>query len=114
MNFGHYLWPETLGARPSRKKVLRLCREISEMTTRRTALLDVDQQIGRINRKLSGWSNYFRMGSVSKAYRAVDGHVRHRVRQWLRAKFKVRTRGWTRFPDKYLHQELGLQQLQRT
>jgi RNA-directed DNA polymerase len=103
-----------LGARPSRKKVLRLCREISELTTRRTALLDVDQQIGRINRKLRGWSNYFRMGTVSKAYRAVDGHVRHRVRQWLRAKFKVPTRGWTRYPDKYLHQELGLYQLQRS
>jgi RNA-directed DNA polymerase len=102
-----------LGARPSRKKILRLCREISELTTRRKALLDVDHQIARINRKLRGWSNYFRMGSVTKVYRAVDSHVCHRVRQWLRAKFKVRTRGWTRFPDKYLHQELGLYQLQR-
>ena len=103
-----------LGARPSRKKVSRLCREISELTTRRATPLDVDRQIGRINRKLRGWSNYFRLGSVSKVYRAVDSHVRHRVRQWLRAKFKVQSRGWTRFHDKHLHQELGLYQLQRS
>jgi RNA-directed DNA polymerase len=102
-----------LGSRPSRKKVLRLCREISELTTRRTTLLDVDQQIGRINRKLIGWSNYFCVGTVSKAYRAVDSHVRHRVRQWLCAKFQVRGQGKTRFPDAYLHQKLGLYQLQR-
>ena len=45
--------------------------------------------MGRINRKLRGWSNYFRIGTVSKAYRSVDSHVRHRVRQWLCVKFKV-------------------------
>jgi RNA-directed DNA polymerase len=102
-----------LGPRPSRKKILRLCREISELTTRRATLLDVDQQIGRINRKLIGWSHYFCLGTVSKAYRVVDSHVRHRVRQWLCAKFKVQGQGKTRFPDRYLHQELGLYQLQR-
>jgi RNA-directed DNA polymerase len=41
------------------------------MTTRRKVLWDVDEQIGRINRKLRGWSNYFCIGTVSKAYRAV-------------------------------------------
>jgi RNA-directed DNA polymerase len=102
-----------LGPRPSRKKVSRLGREISELTTRRTTLLDVDQQIGRINQKLIGWSHYFCVGTVSKAYRVVDSHVRHRVRQWLCAKFQVRGQGKTRFPDAYLHQKLGLYQLQR-
>ena len=34
-------------------------------------------QVGTINRKLKGWSNYFRIGTVSKAYRTVDSHVRH-------------------------------------
>jgi RNA-directed DNA polymerase len=103
-----------LGARPSRKKILRLCREVGELTTRRTLLLDVDRQIGRINRKLRGWSNYFRLGTVSKAYRVVDSHVRYRVRRWLCAKFKVAGHGKNRFPDEHLHQRLGLYQLQRT
>jgi len=67
-----------------------------------------------INRKLKGWSNYFRIGTVSKAYRNVDSHVRHRVRQWLCVKFKVRGQGRNRFPDQHLHQKLKLYQLQRT
>jgi RNA-directed DNA polymerase len=103
-----------LGPRPAQKKIDRLCGEISELTTRRTAALDVEEQMQRINRKLRGWSNYFRLGTISKAYRRINGHVRHRVRQWLRAKFKEQGQGTTRFPDGYLHQELGLYQLQRT
>jgi RNA-directed DNA polymerase len=103
-----------LGPSPSRKKIARLCREIGELTTRKTTGRDVEAQIGKINRKLKGWSNYFRIGSVSKAYRTVNSHVRHRVRQWLRAKFKVQGNGKHRYHDKYLHQELGLYQLQRT
>ena len=103
-----------MGPRPSRKKIARLCGEISELTERKTTWLEVEKQIGRINRKLRGWSNYFRIGTISPAYRVVDSHVRYRVRQWLCAKFKVRGQGTTRYPDAYLHQELGLYQLQRS
>jgi group II intron reverse transcriptase/maturase len=103
-----------LGPRPSRKKVDRLCSAISELTEKRKTWLDVEELIGRINRKLRGWSNYFRIGTVCKAYRNIDSHTRYRVRQWLCAKFKVRGQGRNRFPDEYLHQELGLYRLQRT
>jgi RNA-directed DNA polymerase len=103
-----------LGPRPSDKKIERLRREISALTARRQTLWDVDEQIGRINRRLRGWSNYFRIGTISKAYRAVNGHVAFRVRQWLCAKFKVRGAAKSRFTDRYLYQELGLYQLQRT
>jgi group II intron reverse transcriptase/maturase len=96
------------GTRPSQKKVLRLCREISEMTSRRWTLKDSADRVARLNRKLTGWSNYFRLGPVSKAYQAVDRHVRRRLRQWLCAKHKVRGRGVSRFPDDYLDQQLGL------
>ena len=102
-----------IGPRPSRKKIERLCREIGEMTTRRKAGRDVKVQIRAINHKLKGWSNYFRIGTVSKAYRNVDSHVRYRVRQWLCVKFKVPGNGKQRFQDQYLHQTLGLYQLQR-
>ncbi len=103
-----------LGPRPSQKKIDRLCGAIMELTERRKAWRDVEELIGRINRKLRGWSNYFRIGTVSKAYRNIDSHVRYRVRQWLCAKFKERGQGIKRFPDKHLHQKLGLYQLQRT
>jgi hypothetical protein len=103
-----------LGPRPSRKKVTRLRDELSAMTGRNTTWLEVEEQIGRINHKLRGWSNYFRLGTVSKAYRTVDNHVRHRVRQWLCAKFKVQGNGKKRFHADHLYQKLGLYRLQRT
>ncbi len=56
-----------LGPKPSRKKIDRLCREIGELTMRSTTWQDVDAQVRTINRKLRGWSNYFRIGTVSKA-----------------------------------------------
>ncbi len=103
-----------LGPRPSRKKIERICREIGELTTRKMAGRDVEAQVGRINSKLKGWSNYFRIGTVSKAYRNVNSHVRYRVRQWLCVKFKVQGDGKKRFHDQHLHQKLRLYQLQRT
>ena len=94
-----------LGPRPAQKKVDRLCSAISELTTGRKAWRDVEELIGRINRKLRGWSNYFRIGTVSKAYRNINSHTRYRVRQRLCAKFKERGRGKKRFSDQYLHQK---------
>lgn len=100
-----------LGPRPSRKKVDRLRDELSEMTGRNTTWLGVDEQIGRINRKLRGWSNYFCIGTRRQAYKSITEHVRHRVRQWLSAKFRVSGRGKSRFTNAYLHGELGLHRL---
>ncbi len=100
-----------LGTRPSRKAVQRVCREVSDLTDRRWLLLDVQSRVTRINRLLSGWSHYFLLGPVSPAYRSVDRHTCRRLRQWLCAKHKVQGPGFTRFPDKFLRQELGLVRL---
>jgi group II intron reverse transcriptase/maturase len=97
-----------IGTRPSKKKVQSLCLTISEMTSRRWLLLEAADRVAAINRKLIGWSNYFCLGPVSKAYRTVEEHARRRLRQWLCAKHKVPGRGTSRFPDEYLHQELNL------
>jgi RNA-directed DNA polymerase len=101
-----------IGTKPSKKKIERVCREISELTEPRWGLIDTKTQVARINRKLEGWSNYFRLGPVSKAYRAVDRHTVHRLRQWLRKKHKVQGSGTTRFPDDYLYQKLKLTRLE--
>ncbi len=100
-----------IGTRPSKKKILRLCREISEATSGRWTLKDAEDRVVKLNRKLIGWSNYFCLGSVSKAYAAVDQHACKRLRQWLCKKHKVRGSGTARFPDQYLHEKLGLVQL---
>jgi RNA-directed DNA polymerase len=101
-----------IGPRPSRKSIDRLCRSIGEMTERRWASRQVDYQVAEINRKLKGWAGYFRLGTVQRAYRLVDNHVRYRFRRWLKAKYKVRGPGKTRFPKGYLYEDLGLYSLQ--
>ena len=67
--------------------------------------------VGRLNQKLRGWSNYFRLGTVSRAYSAINGHSCNRLRRWLCAKHKVKGPGMTRYPDRYLHDVLGLVEL---
>lgn len=114
--FGRWYSPRTgrayLGFRPSKKRVLRLCRRISELTGRRWVLLDHEMMVGRLNRVLRGWANYFSRGSVSRAYRAVDSHARARLRQWLCRKHKVPGRGTARFPLRYVYDTLKLAELQ--
>jgi group II intron reverse transcriptase/maturase len=100
-----------IGTKPSAKKIDRLKREISDQTSRRWLWTDVEDRVERLNRILRGWSNYFRLGPVSATYRAIDRHARHRLRQWLRGKHKLKSRGTTRFPDQYLHDVLGLVRL---
>jgi group II intron reverse transcriptase/maturase len=100
-----------IGARPSAKKIARLRDEIHELTDRRWQWMAVEDQVARLNRLLLGWSNYFCLGPVSRTYRALDRHVRFRLRQWLCGKHKVGTRGTSRFPDQYLSDELGLMRL---
>ena len=39
---------------------------------------------------MSGWANYFTLGQVSMAYKAVDRHATRRLRQWFWRKHKVK------------------------
>jgi RNA-directed DNA polymerase len=113
--FGRCYSPRTgrafIGTRPSQKKIRKLCESLSQATSPPTRLSDVEEVVGRINRKLRGWANYFRVGPVSKAYAAVDRHVTYRLRQWLCKKHKQQGSGYTQYSDAYLHQELGLVRL---
>lgn len=102
-----------IGIRPSDKKLQGLCLKLSEQTERRWSWLDEEDMVGRLNRLLRGWANYFCLGTVTKAYRRVTAHVCHRLRQWLLRKHQVRGSKWTRYPDRYLHETLGLLRLQR-
>lgn len=102
-----------VGARPSKKKIQRLCREISELTSRRWSLLPVEDQVRRLNRKLNGWWNYFSHGAVSRAYQVINIHAENRLRRWLCEKHKERGPGYTRFPGRHLYQDLGLVKLRR-
>lgn len=97
-----------IGPKPSKKKINRLCETISELTDRRSTYQETEQVVDKLNAKLRGWSNYFRVGTVVHAYEIVTKHVRRRLRQWLCVKHKVRRSGYVRFPNECLHDKLGL------
>jgi RNA-directed DNA polymerase len=100
-----------LGTKPSAKKVRRICDAISECTGRHTMLLSAEKLVEQLNRMMVGWANYFCLGPVSQAYRAIDRHVCRRLRQWLSAKHKLEGRGTSRFHDEHLYQVLHLARL---
>jgi group II intron reverse transcriptase/maturase len=101
-----------LGTRPSRKRIARLCRAIREETSCRWVSTRAEDRVKRLNHMLRGWSNYFHLGPVGKAYRAIDAHTRYQLRRWLCRKHKVRGRGIARFPSDYLYRTLGLVRLE--
>ena len=97
-----------IGTRPSKKSIRTVMQRVSELTSPRMSLLEDEVVVGRLNRALAGWSNYFCLGPVSKAYRMVDWHTRYRLRRWLCRKHKVAGKGTSRYPDEYLYQQLSL------
>ena len=100
-----------LGTVPSKKRVQRICRAISDETGRNKTLLDSKTVVDRLNRMMIGWANYFCLGAVSKAYLALDHHACQRLRRWLCSKHKERWPAYTRFPSASLYDVLGLVRL---
>jgi group II intron reverse transcriptase/maturase len=100
-----------LGTRPSAKRIRRLCAAIRAATEPRWLLKTAEDRVRVLNPILVGWANYFCLGPVGPAYRAIDRYVRFRLRRWLRRKHQQPNRAITRWPDTYLNETLGLVRL---
>ena len=97
-----------IGTRPSQASVRSICRRISELTARQHRAQEPEVVVGRLNRLITGWANYFCLGQVSPAYAAVDRQATRRLRQWLSRKHKVGSENFVQFPDKRLWKEYNL------
>ena len=87
---------------------------VSRETARRTEGWGTDALVGRLNPMLTGWGQYYCLGPATPAYRALDVHVRNRLRRWLRNKHMCRARVTKRFLDEFLDETLELVRLTQT
>jgi len=102
-----------LGYRPSKKSIKRVIERVHALTAEAMAWQEATALVGKLNRTLRGWANYFQVGTVNKAYRAIDSYTTTRLSRWLRNKHKVRRRGYGPYPPSHLYETMGLVRLSR-
>jgi len=114
-SFGRRYSPRTgkpqIALWPSKKSIKRMVEKVHELTDLKTGWQETTELVGKLNRSLRGWANYFRVGNVSRAYRAIDSYTATRLRRWLRNKYKLRHRKGGAYPLPHLYGYFGLASL---
>lgn len=75
----HYYWR----LEPSAKALRRELDKLRDMTAARHGATPLPELIGRLNRHLKGWANYYRLGHPRVTFRKVNRYVRRRLHRHL-------------------------------
>lgn len=73
-----------LSLHPSKKAVARMRETVRDRTSRRHGFKPVPRIIGELNKQLTGWASYFRLGYPRMAYRAINTYVHERLKRHVR------------------------------
>jgi RNA-directed DNA polymerase len=93
---------------PSRKAFAGIKKEIKDLTCRKTLALPKEVVIAKLNETVRGWANYFYYGNCSKSFVHLKNYMEERVRMYMRRKHRLKGRGYSRYPNEYLYNILGL------
>jgi RNA-directed DNA polymerase len=63
-----------IGYRPSKRSIRRAVDKVHALTARNMTWQETTDVVVKLNRVLRGWANYFQVGTVSGAYRALELH----------------------------------------
>jgi RNA-directed DNA polymerase len=96
---------------PSPRAMAKLRERVHELTCVGRGGRDVIEVIESLNPVLRGWGNYFRTGTASREFHAIDEYVRERIHHWMWRRGGQRPRlHFTRWPHERLW-SMGLHRL---
>jgi group II intron reverse transcriptase/maturase len=99
---------------PSKDALKHIRSEIKALTDARSHTIPTEVVVRRVNGVVRGWVGYYHYGKCTHAMSALRNYLVGRIRIYQRRKYHFRGYGYTKFPDDYYYETLGLYKIPRT
>jgi len=100
--------------RPSKKALVKIKAEVKALTCRKTLWLPTEVVVEKLNEAVRGWTGYFYYGNCSRDLARMKSFLEERVRIYLKRKHGQKSRGYKKYPPRYLYEVLELYKIPTT